>query len=246
MLRVSIHAGGYADVSQANLTDWLDIASEQREAVSPYKVVLFCTGTGAKDPCTLEAYPRWSASLWDLVARAIAASLMGSDVAADGTLPDVLRGKHVAFAERLCAVIRHVPCSGIGVRELGHMELRRFRRGRGVYTATLHEELQPSRSILPFVFAPAFLRPAELVMRAALVALTGDHVRLPAKPALVLPRPISIGGVPYVPLHRLREPAQTGFLRWLNSRGREPIAHKDARLGVAPEAEFSKFLMNAV
>lgn len=242
MLRVNIHAGRYEDASQGNLTDWLDIAYQRQNAVADYKVVLFCSGVGAKDPCVLKNYPRWSTSLWDLVARAIAIALTPGTNPDGGELPAVLRGKHVAYAEEMCAILRYTAPTGAKDREVGSMQIRRFRKGRGVYQATLHEDLHPSRSALPFVFAPSFLRPAELILRAATVALTGDHARLPPRPPLQMPRTEVIAGVKHVPIHRLKEPARTGFLRWLHAAGRAPIAHPDARLGIALDKDFQKFL----
>jgi hypothetical protein len=242
MLRVNIHAGRYEHAAQGNLTDWVDIAYERQAAVSDYKVVLFCTGVGAKDVCVLKNYPRWSTSLWDLVARAIAIALMPGTNPDGGELAPVVRGKRVAFAEEMCAILRYTTAAGAKERELGSMQIRRFKKGRGVYQATLHEDLQPSRSALPFVFAPSFLRPAELILRAATVALTGDHARLPPRPPLQMPRTEMVGGKKYVPIHRLREPARTGFLRWLHAQGREPDAHADARLGIVSDADFQKFL----
>lgn len=242
MLRVNIHAGRYEDASQGNLTDWIDIAYERQNVVADYKVLLFCTGVGAKDPYVLKSYPRWSTSLWDLVARAIAISLMPGTNPDGGELAPVVRGKHVAYAEKMCAILRYTTTVGAKERELGSMQIRRFKKGRGVYQATLHEDLQPSRSALPFVFAPSFLRPAELVLRAATVALTGDHARLPPRPPLQMPRTEIVSGTKHVPIHRLREPARTGFLRWLHAQGRAPAAHPGARLGIVPDADFQKFL----
>jgi hypothetical protein len=75
MLRVSIHAGPLRDINRFNRVDWLDIGYEKLDAAANYKIVLFNVGKGATPVIPLSNYPRWSASLWDLTARAIALAL---------------------------------------------------------------------------------------------------------------------------------------------------------------------------
>lgn len=77
MLRVTIHSGMPSEASRFNRTDWIDIGYDNLAPHADYKVMLFLTGYGALRPVRLLGYPRWSASLWDLTARAIAASLWG-------------------------------------------------------------------------------------------------------------------------------------------------------------------------
>jgi hypothetical protein len=72
VLRVSIHAGLPSAASRFNRLDWCDIGYSQLERIANYKVVLFEAGVGARQICHLNGYPRWSASLWDLAARALA------------------------------------------------------------------------------------------------------------------------------------------------------------------------------
>lgn len=72
MLRISVHAGLPSGASRYNRSDWLDIGYERLDADAEYKIVLFQAGIGACEPILLTGYPRWSASLWDLIARAIA------------------------------------------------------------------------------------------------------------------------------------------------------------------------------
>ncbi len=75
MLRLSIHAGPLTKISRFNRLDWVDIGYQSLAATADYKVVLFKIGQDAMAPVFLNGYPRWSASLWDLAARAIARSL---------------------------------------------------------------------------------------------------------------------------------------------------------------------------
>jgi len=69
---------------------------------------------------------------------------------------------------------------------------------------------------------------------------------LPPRPALCLPDAVEKDGYRYVPIHRLVEPARTGFLQWLNFKRVVPVAQADARLGLALEVLYIKFLTEAI
>src|SRR5690606_9452770 len=122
-------------------------------------------------------------------------------------------GERCAFANRLCALITDQPRSGVGGRRLGTIIIAHDKPCRGRYVASIEEDLSRRRNVSPFVFGPRTLRPAELVLRATLHALSEDVNSLPALPPLVMPKPQKIGSVHYIPLHRLEEPARTGFTR---------------------------------
>ena len=160
-------------LARYNRTDWLDIGYARLGALADYKVELFSIGEGVSPPLLLKDYPRWSASLWDLVARAIAMAQSKDSAAPEERLspPEVVE-KKFARVEELTAILQYLPANGAGARQLGLLEVRRW-AAFGVYRATLHEDLRPSLSALPFLFRPRFLRPAELVCRAAVAALTG-------------------------------------------------------------------------
>jgi len=112
MLKVSIHAGPSEAVSRFNLLGWLDIGYEKLAPVADYKTFLFQSGVGASLPTSIYAYPRWSASLWDLTARAIALGLRTELDCLTEEVPTVQReGKAFAFAKQICALIEHVPPS---------------------------------------------------------------------------------------------------------------------------------------
>jgi hypothetical protein len=129
MLRVSIHAGPMADISRYNLLAWLDIGYEKLAPIADYKVVLFQSGLGATPPYTLENYPRWSASLWDLTARAIALGLNADE--RSETVPDVTHPrKGCAFASEISALIEHLPGGqSIRRRTLASASIRRWDAG---------------------------------------------------------------------------------------------------------------------
>lgn len=92
MLRVSIHSSLPSEASRFNRTDWLDIGYQSLKSHAEYKIVLFEAGIGAREPVCLRAYPRWSSSLWDLVARAIALSYWHAPYAGDTVYATVQPG----------------------------------------------------------------------------------------------------------------------------------------------------------
>lgn len=254
MLRVTVHAGRLADISAANRLDWLDIGYEKLDAFADYKVVLFNIGVGATPPAMLWRYPRWSTSLWDLVARGIVTAVnppRPEPKPGEPVAPEVLYAieqvpKRFAFAGAISAAIEHHPSSGRVGRRLASMEIVQ-RGARGCYRATVEEDLWPARSTLAFHFRPKFLRPIDLVLQGALMHLTGSLDAMPPRPPLILPGvPAMVDGKPYVMIHLVREPARTGFLRWLHRSSEPPLAYDGARDGIAPEPMFTKFLQVAV
>ena len=58
----------------------------------------------------------------------------------------------------------------------------------------IEEDLQTTRQTEYFKFAPSFLQPAELVLRAALFAMSGSIDVFPPRPPLQLPRDKVIDG----------------------------------------------------
>jgi hypothetical protein len=92
MLRLSINAGRLSERNDANQLAVLDIAYQKRAALADYIVALTLRQQGELEPAVVANYPRWSGSLWDLVARALTRVLYKSDV-----LPPVSR------VDRRCA-----------------------------------------------------------------------------------------------------------------------------------------------
>lgn len=246
MLRVSIHAGPLKQISRFNLVAWVDIAYEKLEPIANYKTVLFEAGRGANYPVPLDGYPRWSTSLWDLIARALALGLTDQDNPTEA-VPELLsQDKQFAFANEICALIEHFPASSTSNRKtLGSVDIRQQGRSRGTYIARFDEHTMPRQATAAFKFTPAYLRPPELLLHACLMRLTGTR-DMPPRPALCIPDPIEIDGLNYVALHHLVEPARTGFLSWLHRFSEPPTAHESAPLGIAPETMYVRFLQEAV
>lgn len=246
MLRVSIHAGPLDKASRFNLVAWLDIAYERLAPVANYKTVLFQSGLGATLPIHLEQYPRWSASLWDLTARAIALGLSPDQDNPTLAVPPVSPGgQRPAFARQICALIEHHPGTGTNRRTLGSVEVTQAGRTRCLYGARFDEHTAPRKTIEPFEFAPAFLRPAELLLHACLMRLTGTQ-EMPPWPMLCVPTPFVVDGLEYVAIHDLVEPARTGFVSWLHKFSEPPVEHESAHMGIAPSTLYDKFLSEAV
>jgi hypothetical protein len=247
MLRVSIHAGLLRDINRFNRIDWLDIGYEKLDAAANYKIVLFNVGVGATPVIPLLNYPRWSASLWDLTARAIALGLSpDSTNRKEQVEPLEPRGKRYAYAREVSAVIQHLPNTGLRIRNVGSMQIWQCSVTKGFYQAQIDEDLMPSITTKQFAFMPAFLRSAELVMRTALVGLTGSLETMPPRPPARLPTAEEIDGRLQVAIHKIREPARTGFIRWLYEIDSPPQEYAGMPEGVAPEAHFVKFLETAV
>ena len=248
MLRLSIHSGPLSGISRFNRLDWLDIGYEKLKREADYKVVLFKVGEGVTPPVRLARYPRWSGSNWDLVARAIALCLSREfGRPQEKILPVVPGGKKYAFVQAMSAVLQHIPNSGLGVRQLGTIDILHDQFSDAVYGAQIEEEFLPTKTPEQFLFAPKFLRPAELVMRAVLMGLSGNIDALPPRPKLMEPAIEIIGAVPHVVVEQLPEPARTGFRRWLFGRVKPAKEIPfDVTAEAIPAAVFQRFLDNAI
>lgn len=248
MLRVSVHAGLPSTASRYNRTDWLDIGYERLDADAEYKIVLFQAGIGAHEPVLLKGYPRWSASLWDLVARAIAMALWPEPTGRQERVepPEFMEQRRVAFAERTTAIVTHLPEQGGASREIGVMLIAHSPKACGVYRASVDEDTRDRQIVSPFLFAPSRLSPIELVLRTALFMLHGTTGTLPARPPLVIPPRDEEKGKKYVRLSRVVEPARTGLVRWMRNTGRKPEVNPSFPAGRVPEAWYEEFLCTAI
>lgn len=246
MLRVSIHAGGLDTVTRFTQRAWIDIGYEKLAPIANYKTVLFQAGFGASMPAQIDRYPRWSASLWDLAARAIVLGLRTDpDCLDEDVIPVEHQIKRFAFAKQLSALIEHAAPNGQNHRTLASVQIDQVGRSRGMYTAHFEEHTMSRRVTEPFQFRPDFLRPAELLLHACLIRLNG-RVEMPARPSLCVPDPVETSGQRFVPIHRLVEPARTGFVSWLLRREKPPIEHPGAPMGIAHESLYTTFLREAV
>lgn len=208
MLRLHLHAGSLEGCTSANRLAFLDIGYEKLEPMANYRALLFINGLGELPVCQLENYPRWSGSLWDLVARCLVRALYGKEQIP--ALPQLEKGKAyaTAIAVRL-EIARRNGASGI---ELGRGQLEVIPRSRGLYRGWFEEDILGRRELNRFEHKVAFLSPADLVLRALTQTLFGAQTLGPV-PELILPDEVVIDGQPYAEINTLPEPARTGFLR---------------------------------
>lgn len=247
MLRINIHAGPLATTSRFTRRAWLDVAYEKLAPVADYKLVLFQSGFGASEPRVLPAYPRWSSSLWELVARGLALTLHpDEDSPQEEVVVQPAKRKNCAFAKTLCATIDHFAGPDNQKRDtLGSVEIIQAGRFRGHYQARFTEHAGKSCLTPVFRYAPDHFSPAELLLHAC-VARHGEQPVLPPRPALCVPLPVTRDGLRYIPVHRLVEPARTGFQNWLRQNSEPPVPEDGAPLGLAPEPLYAKFLHTAI
>lgn len=118
-------------------------------------------------------------------------------------------------------------------------------RARGNYQARFTEHAGKAVHTPTFRYAPDIFSPAELLLYAC-AARHSDQAVLPPRPALCVPLPVTREGLRYVPIHRLVEPARTGFQNWLRQYSEPPEPEADAPLGLAPEPLYAKFLHTAI
>lgn len=209
MLKVSLHFGALDDRCFANQLAALDIAYAKRAPLADYLVALSLRGSGEMAPATVTHYPRWSASLWDLVARALTQLLYRTDQA-----PPSGRDRRCAYATRLSAVIERSSSKDRGV-QLATMELRQAGR-RGHYRAVFEEDIHGARSG-EFDYGHKVLNPPDLLLRAICWTYFGTDILGP-KPSLILPAALHIDGDDRFHIQALAEPARTGFRRYLSGR----------------------------
>ncbi len=210
MLRLTLHSGDLAHRNSANQLAALDIAYDKQEPLANYLVALCLRGSGEVAPDVLVRYPRWSASLWDLIARALTLLLYREEQA-----PPHRPDRRCAYATRLCASIERTG-THLGGLELASMELRQAGRQRGHYAATFHEDILGERSA-GFAYGYKVLNPVDLLLRAICWAYFGSDVLGP-KPSLILPVTVPIDGEDRFDVQALKEPARTGFKRFMAGR----------------------------
>ncbi|WP_227814122.1 hypothetical protein [Nitrogeniibacter aestuarii] len=214
MLKLTLHTGTLETRSLANRVAVLDIAYEKQDAVADYVVALSLRGTGEMAPAHVSRYPRWSGSMWDLVARALTQLLYRSNEA-----PSHIPDRRCAYATRLCAAIEVATASGRGI-ELATAEIRHAGRRRGLYEAHFNEDILGPREA-QFEYGHKVLNAADLLLRAICWAYHDADVP-GRKPALIAPTPIRIEGSERFHLEAVAEPARTGFMRFMARNGHDP------------------------
>ena len=242
MLKVSLHYATPSQASARNLLGRLDIAYARLDALADYKAVLFATDVGELPPVQLLSYPRWSASVWDLVARAVCLSLNGCEDFPPG---DLTAGRKGAFIDDMTALIEHCPDGRDSRRAAIGTAHISMRKRRCHYSAAFEDDIMGKRESSVFGHRPDGLSPWDLLARA--YAWTAqERFEMPARPALYTPIPVQQGLGSFVPLDTVREPALTGIRRWLRWQGL-PTTTTDLVAGpCVTEACFVNFLRVAV
>lgn len=207
MLKIAIHSGTLDQRSIANQLAVLDIAYQKKSYLADYLVALSLRGSGELAPAIVQHYPRWSASLWDLTARALGQVLYR----APQIPPSAKVDRRCAYATRICAVIERMTANDCGL-ELATVEILQRGKQRGLYTAVFDEDVLGSRSV-EFEYGCKALNPAELLLRAICWAYFKTDV-LGRMPALILPPSLAIEGEDRFHVAALDEPALTGFQRY--------------------------------
>jgi len=112
MLKISLHYATPSGANAENVLGRLDIGYAKLDAKADYKVLMFSSGEGDHPPAQVNDYPRWSASVLDLVSRAVCQSIHAAEV-----IPktDPMRFGKCAFIDDLTAIIEHWP-DGLDVR----------------------------------------------------------------------------------------------------------------------------------
>lgn len=233
MLKVTIHSGLLSSRNEANQLAVLDVAYKKKSALADYVVALSLRGSGEVAPAFVRSYPRWSASAWDLVARALAQPLYRADQIPASSKPD----RRCAYATRICAAVERMTATGRR-HEVGTVEILQEGARRGVYTATFDEDVLGHRCS-QFEYGCKALNPAELLLRALCWSYFGTDILGPM-PKLILPPALKIEGVERFHLAALDEPALTEFQRYQaghNKLGTELVDN-------LPRAEdYVRFLM---
>ena len=242
MLKISLHHGKPASVSSRNVLGRLDIGYARLGATADYKVVMQTTGLGEQAPCQLLNYPRWSASVWDLVMRAVCLSISRQEAIWPAEIPAQRRG---AFIEEMTAVAEHWS-DGLETRrsEVGVAHIAMCNR-RCTYRASFEDDILGRQESALFTHSPDVLIHWDLLARAYAWTVNESFV-LPPRPTLYVPIPLDFESKPYVGLDTVEEPARTGIKRWMARRRINPVSI-DLLVGdCVTEGQFVTFLSEAV
>jgi hypothetical protein len=243
MLKVSLHFATPATVSPENVLGRLDIGYARLDAKADYKAVLFTCGEGEHEPVQLYDYPRWSCSVWDLVARVVCRSLHQQEAIPKDDSESARKG---AFIDDMTAIIEHWP-DGLDMRRstigTAHIQMR---RRRGNYLASFATDVagdQHESSV--FIHKPKQLKPWDLLARAYAWSVN-ERFELPPRPKLYIPIPMQDGEQSLVSLDTVSEPAFSGITKWMYKRGLGPLASQIVHGPCVTEAHFVQFLRSAV
>lgn len=230
MLKVYIHGGTLDTRNLGNQLAILDIAYAKRGYLADYAVAMTIKGAGEVLPDMVTSYPRWSASLWDLVARALTRILYRDDTCPPTKPVD----RRCAYATKMCIVVERSTLDDQGL-VLATGEVVQMEGKRGHYVVNLQEDIL-GRHSATFAYGMKSLNHADLMLRAICSALY-QRDTLGKRPSLAIPPTVAIDGVHRFDIEALQEPARTGFNRYRSPAGAakapEPMPSLD---------DYSRFL----
>jgi hypothetical protein len=242
MLKVSLHACKPGKETSMNVLGRMDIAYEVLQAEASYKSAMYVAGVGELPMSFITNYPRWSATVWDLVARLICLTLNQMEALCP---EDVTPDKRPAFIENMSAVIAHWP-DGLNknVAQIATATITMHKR-KGHYSAVFSSDLESDFGTSLFVHKPAGIQAWDLLARAYAHAASGRFV-LPPRPALCLPIPIEENDKSYVAIDTLPAVTRNGLVRWM-TRTQRPFSQVNiVSSECVSEEEFVDFLSTAV
>ena len=221
MLRITLHLGKPAEASALNVLGRLDIGVDKLAARADYSGVMRMRGIGVLPPATVTKYPRWSASVWDLVARMTCMCLNRHEKVWPETMAEAPGG---AFVDDMTALVEEQTCDGeTAIRVMvGTAHISMHSRCR--YVATFEDSITGAVSGPMFAHSPKVLSPWDLLTRAYAWCTTGAFV-LPPRPRLALPKESELDDQSVIPIDSLREPARTGITAWLVRHRKAPETH---------------------
>ncbi|MBV8037349.1 hypothetical protein [Roseateles sp.] len=242
MLKLTLHASSPRNATPFNRVGMLDIAYEKLAARADYKALLWTAGIGEQAPVKLQNYPRWSASVWDLVIRIICLAISRKEEVWPAVIPNARKG---AYTLELCAIVEHWP-DGSDTRRtvVGTAHLKMCNR-RCNYRATFEDDILGVRATEVFRHTPKVLNNWDLLTRAY-AWLTTDSTQLAPRPELYKPIPIAVKDASYVHLDTVSEPARTGCYRWLEKQRIKTVEVPGIEGPCITEAQFVNFLQRAV
>jgi hypothetical protein len=129
---------------------------------------------------------------------------------------------------------------------VGRLEIDLIAGTRCTYLAKATEDVLGDRPAAEFDFATRFLRPAELALRAISALLYPGATQLPPVPSLYIPDTILVNGKEHVLIEEIREPAKTGFLRWVHRTGMALTKDPAAPAASVHQEVYGRFLQEAV
>lgn len=242
MLHVSLHFATEKTASFHNRVGWLDIGYEVLKEHATYKAKMFVAGVGELPTVRIADYPRWSATVWDLILRIITKALY-TEEKFRLDMPMLRKG---AFIDHLYARLEHVADGVDGRRsDIGSATVV-MNKTRCNYVATMTDDCCGPRVSDKFRHTPEVLQHWDLLARGLALCMTGQ-VAVPPRPVLYVPGGIKLpDGVEYVPISRLADPARVGFTRWLQKVGVTPEPHHCSSDGLVKGELYVRFLQKAI